>query len=245
MEHMKDKKDTKGMEYTERHHAFISATFYKKLKSSHKEKGLEVFVIATQRYAEQRGSRMAQRAIMLDMPLTFETYSALGEWEYSESFSNSVKERGMNRHIETLSLSPDLTYDVLACPWHDQYKAMGLLDGALLYCEHLDLAISRGFNPYLDFRVLQTLHNTDKCVFVLKDANLKEPAKKLKEYQLPFEYHCAHIYWTFSAISKSILKSEGSAISTSVLSDFAKEYNKNAADRLLSYKHMDFNVLPD
>ena len=39
------------MEFTEHQHAFISASFYKKLKEGHGEKGLAVFVLATQRYA--------------------------------------------------------------------------------------------------------------------------------------------------------------------------------------------------
>ena len=226
------------MEYTERQHAFISATFYKKLKEGYGEKGLAVFVLATQRYAEQRGSRMAQKAIMLGMPLNFESYFALGEWNYSESFLKSVN----GKNSKYISGSPDSCINVFACAWHEQYKAMGLIDGAILYCRHLDMAIVRGFNPYLKFRVKQTLHETDKCVQELKDANLESIPKKLMEWIKPFEYHCAHIYHTYSEIAKSVLKTNGEELSASVLEDFAKEYGKESAERLISYKDTNFNV---
>jgi hypothetical protein len=182
---------------------------------------------------------MAQKAILLGMPLNFETYCALGEWNFSESFKKNLT----TDHIKVLSLSPDYCYDVFACPWHDQYKAMGLLDGAVLYCKHLDMAIARGFNPYLDFHVLQTIHETDKCVFELKSACLNGEVKKLQEWVLPFEYHCAHIFHTFSAIVKSVLKTEGLKLSTGVLTDFAEEYGKETADKLLSWAQTDFNVI--
>jgi len=203
------------------------------------QKGRDVFVLATQRYAEQRGSRMAQRAIALGLPLNFETYCTLGEWNFTESFLNSLT----IDHVQVLSYTPDYCYNVFACPWHEQYKAMELLDGAILYCKHLDLAIARGFNPYLDFRVLQTMHETGKCVFELKNACLEGKVEKRQEWILPFEYHCGHIFNTFSAISKSVLKTEGFKLSASVLVDFAEEYGNAMADRLISYEHTDFNVL--
>jgi len=232
-------KATMITEFTESHHAFISASFYKKLLDSLGEKGLNVFVLATQRYGEQRGSRMAQKAIALDMPLNFESYCALGEWNYSDNF---IKSAGAD-HVKVFSISPDYRYEVFACPWHEQYKAMGLLDGAELYCKHIDLAIARGFNPYLEFNVLQTMHKTGKCVFELKNACLKEERENLSEWVLPFEYHCAHIFFTFSIVLKSVLKIEGAKFSTEVLMDFSGKYGKDMAGRLMSHEHTDFNVI--
>ena len=60
---------------------------------------------------------------------------------------------------------------------------------------------------------------------------------------LPFEYHCAHVYYTFSAIVKSTLKIVGSNLSTAVLMDFAEEYGRDMANRLILYEHVNFNVL--
>lgn len=42
-------------EFTERHHAFIAASFYALLVERFEKRGEAAFVHATQRYAEQRG----------------------------------------------------------------------------------------------------------------------------------------------------------------------------------------------
>ena len=47
----------------ERHHAFLAAEYYRVLLERFGARGRAAFVLATQRYGEQRGSRMAQRAI--------------------------------------------------------------------------------------------------------------------------------------------------------------------------------------
>ena len=49
-------------EFTERHHAFIAASFYALLVERFEKRGEAAFVHATQRYEEQRGARIAQRA---------------------------------------------------------------------------------------------------------------------------------------------------------------------------------------
>ena len=184
----------------ERHHAFISASFYRELMEKCPTNGEATFIMATQRYGEQRGSRMAQRAIRDGRTLDFSTYCAYGEWTYTEEYFAS------GRHMEVISKSPDYHYHVHACPWHDQYAEMGLIEGACLYCAHIDLAISRGFNPYLVFEVRSTMHKEGKCDFVLKEANLEEKGYSVDKAitQMPFEYHCGHIYKTFCNIVISI-----------------------------------------
>lgn len=226
-------------DYNERQHAFISATFYRRLSAEYGERGVQTFTLATQRYAEQRGSRMAQKAIMLGLPLNFESYLALGEWEFTQGFLADLD----SPQAEVVSFEPDFEFNFLACPWHEQYKAMGLMEGARVYCKDLDTSIARGFNPYLTFEVPQTMHDGEKCMFRLKGAALTGPVEKKREYLLPFEYHCAHLYFTFSAICKSIFKSEGVALSAQVLSDFGAEYGKDMADGLTRYEGEDFNVI--
>ncbi|MGI6702871.1 MAG: L-2-amino-thiazoline-4-carboxylic acid hydrolase [Clostridia bacterium] len=228
------------MDFNERHHAFISACFYRELKEKCPQNGEATFVLATQRYAEQRGSRMAQRAIRDGRELDFATYCAYGEWSYTEEYFTQ------GRHMEVVSKSPDYRYFVHACPWHDQYKAMGLIEGACLYCKHLDLAIARGFNPYLTFEVRSTLHKEGKCDFVLKDAYIEKKGYSVdkSKTQMPFEYHCGHIYKTFSDIVKSIQGEKGEEICKSVAKEFEKEYGEAMLKVLLSYSNTDFNVLP-
>ncbi len=45
-------------EFTEKHHAFIAASFYKELVGTYEKQGEQVFVMATQRYAEQTVSNL-------------------------------------------------------------------------------------------------------------------------------------------------------------------------------------------
>ena len=82
------------MALTERHHAFISACFYKELLHACPGNGEATFVMAAQRYGEQRGSRMAQRAIRDGRVLDFAAYCAYGEWAYTEEYFASRQTHG-------------------------------------------------------------------------------------------------------------------------------------------------------
>ena len=59
---------------------------------------------------------------------------------------------------------PDGSLKVTQCPWFTQFKEMGLRDAGALYCQDLDSAISRGFNPELGYSVDQNLHYSGCCV---------------------------------------------------------------------------------
>lgn len=227
--------------FNEHHHAFISAAFYKRLIKEKSIDGNAVFVLATQRYGEQRGNRMAQRALRDGKARDFAAYCAYGEWNYTEDYFAEGK------HIETLSKSPDYHYLVHACPWHDQYKDMNLIEGAILYCREIDLAIARGFNPFLVFEVKEIMHDGRFCDFRLKGADLEAKGYKVDEAatKLPFEYHCGHVYTTFSRICGSVLGNKGKKIADAVLHDFAEAYGETLTERLEKYLTVDFEILPN
>lgn len=232
-------------QFTERHHAFISAKFYQLLVEEVGEKGRQVFVLATQRYGEQRGSRMAQRAIRDGKDLTFQNYIAYGEWNFTEEAKKEIKNLHLEKEIEEESYSPDYRYHVFACPWSMQYLEMGLKEGAKLYCNHLDVSLARGFNPYLEFITQQTMHENGHCTFILKDAqiNPEEFPQKSGERQKSFSYHCGHLYVTFSKIAKSILGEVGEQLSEKVLAAFEEKYGEEWKEEIHSYQNVDFDVL--
>ena len=147
------------MGFTELSHAFIAAKYYVYLKEIFGDRGEAAFLHATRYYGEQRGRRMAQRAIRDGKPLTYETYCQYGEWANTEE----VKAQGFGNQSETTSLSPDFQIHIHVCPWHTQFKNMGLPEAGLLYCKDLDASISRGFNPEIRYEVSQTLHDHDYC----------------------------------------------------------------------------------
>lgn len=228
------------MGFNERVHAFIAAKFYTHLTETFGERGRLAFVHATQYYAEQRGRRMAQRPIRDGKALTYEVYCQYGEWVNTQE----ILDQGCGNKSELMSLAPDYAVKITACPWHTQFAAMGLTEAGHEYCKHLDNSICRGFNPYLVYEVPQTLHKSDCCIHIVRDAGLSEASdtKKKMEYTKPFSYHCAHSYFAYSEVSVSIFGAKGEQIAAAVLADFEAEYGSEMADTLIAYKGTNFNV---
>ena len=150
-------------EFTEKHHAFIAATFYDLLTKRYGQRGEAAFILATQRYAEQRGNRK---------PLTFSTYREYGEWVNTQS----VKDEGCGNEGYVVSYSPDFDERVTQCPWATQFAEMGMQKAGTVYCTHLDKSIVRGFNPALVYEVPQSLHEHDCCIQTARNANFPEGA---------------------------------------------------------------------
>lgn len=228
-------------ELTEKHHAYIVAKFYQLLTEHFGERGEAAFVLATQRYAEQRGSRMAQRAIRDGKPLTFATYREYGEWISTQSTINE----GCDNRSKIVSYSPDLEEQVIQCPWATQFKEMEMQTAGTLYCIHLDKAIVRGFNPYLVFEVPQSMHEHDYCIQISREANLPDGIviQKHPEYLRSFDYHCGHVFQTFSKISAVIFDGDGEAVGGEVLRCFGGRYSAEMADVLAGYENTNFNYI--
>ena len=228
-------------EFTERHHAFIAASFYQQLTLRFGERGEQAFVLATQRYAEQRGSRMAQRAIRDGKPLTFAVYREYGEW----APTRTAVEEGSQNVSEVVSYAPDYEVKIHQCPWAIQFKEMGVIRGGTVYCTHLDKAIVRGFNPYLTFETKQSLHECPYCIQVMEGANFKEGQEfpRSPANVRGFDYHCGHCYKTFREIAVSIFGQEGEEASAKVLALFGENYGREMADRILDFRNVDFNVM--
>lgn len=228
-------------EFTEKHHAFLAATFYTLLTEAYGERGEEAFILATQRYAEQRGSRMAQRAIRDGKPLTFATYREYGEWVNTQS----VKDEGCGNDGYVVTYHPDFDERVTQCPWAAQFKEMNLSKAGTVYCTHLDKSIVRGFNPYLVFEVPQSMHEHDCCIQIARGANFPDGQtfQKHKEYLRGFDYHCGHCFKTYSELVTAIFAAGGQAVAAEALRRFGDAYGSDMADVLTSYKDTNFNLI--
>jgi hypothetical protein len=203
----------------------------------------DAFLLATRKYGEQRGSRMAQRAIRDGRPLSFPSYRYYGEWEYTPEGLDGAPEP-MYEDVED---GDNMTKKIFHCPWSRTYLALDQLDGANEYCSVLDISIARGFNPDLVFEVHKTMHNQgDYCYQVQKDG-LKsdgcEYGPKKQENLRDFNYHCAHLYKTFRDIVSAIYKSAGVALASEALACFIDEYGKEAADRITDRLTIDFDCI--
>lgn len=227
------------MGFNEKVHAFIAARYYVRLTETYGERGRKAFVHGTQYYAEQRGRRMAQRAIRDGRELNYETYLAYGEWVNTEE----VKALGCENRGVVVSYEPDFVKHITQCPWHTQFREMGLTEAGHEYCSHLDNSICRGFNPYLTFDVLQTLHHSDHCIHCIRNAGVSADAviEKKTEYLKPFSYHCAHSYWAYREVAQTIFGGEGLELAEAVMEDLRQTYGDDMASELLSYHDVNFN----
>lgn len=225
------------MGFNEKVHAYIAAKYYVYLTETFGERGRQAFIHGTQYYASQRGRRMAQRAIRDGQPLTQATYNYYGEWVNTPEI---LAEGAQNQS----QVTPEGYLKVTRCPWHDQFREMGLTEAGAEYCRHLDSAISRGFNPYLNYVVDQTLHTADCCIHRLASGAITEGAEKGKNPAglKDFEYHCAHSYWAYHEVTAAIFQSEGEAVNQKVLEDFAADYGKEMADTIWKYRNTNFNI---
>jgi hypothetical protein len=228
-------------EFNEMHHAFIAARFYKRLLDYDKDKGLQTFIHATHQYAQQRGFRMAQRAIRDGKPLTFATYKEYGEWEGTQTAL--ARMGGFDSSV--VSLSPDHEEHIRRCPWAYQFKAMDMQECGAVYCSHLDKAIARGFNPYLVFDVPQSVNTHDCCIQIMRDAFFEDGQafEKKTENMKGFDYHCGHLYKTFGDIARAIFKEGGEEIAGGVLQDFGEAYGSKMAAVLPGFGSTDFNII--
>ena len=229
------------MGFNEKVHAYIAAKYYVHLTERFGERGKAAFLHATRYYAEQRGRRMAQRAIRDGQPLTYETYCRYGEWVSTEE----IREAGAANSMTVAEVSPDYVMHIHVCPWHEQFKEMGLAEAGVLYCSDLDASICRGFNPEISYRTLQTLHDHDYCIQVVADAGLSEGQTIAKNPAglKSFEYHCAHSYWSYREVAVSVFGAEGKELSDKVLRDFEADHGREMADILKSYEGTNFNVI--
>lgn len=229
------------MRFNEKVQAFIVGTYYVEMTKRFADRGKAAFIHATQYYAGQRGRRMAQRAIRDGKELDWYTYNCYGEWQNTEE----IIEEGCPVTIEMQGVTPDAVMHVTKCPWNEQFKEMGLAETAgATYCAHLDIAIARGFNPYLVYEVDQTLNLSDHCVHRLKDSGFegKPPVVRDPANMRDFEYHCAHTYWAYRHICEAVFKEQGKTVAGAVLQAVCMKYGRDAKDKIFAYKDTDFNV---
>ena len=243
--------------FNEQVQAFITAWFYRELKERFGARGVQAFVQGTQSYGEQRGRRMAQRAIRAGEELTLETYLRRGEWVNTEK----IRAEGIANKAEIADAAPaysaeapDYIKRVTVCPWNEQFKEMKALDAGALYCRHIDPSLFRGFNPVLSYEVPQNLNQGVCCYHIVRNgygaareaegsgegtAPRKMPGKDPAGLR-SFEYHCADSYWGYRRTAERIFGAGGTAASEQVLLQVGEIYGKEAAERLLQYRDTDF-----
>jgi len=222
----------------EKHHAVLFALVSRQVILRYGfEIGQVIVRKVVRRYGEQRGRRMALRAMRDGKTLSMDYYLKYGEWE-------SKTREGM---AETMAVNTDVVSHVLRCPWNNAWVESDLLPYGRLYCLEIDHALVRGFNPDLEISVNQTLSNDDSpCEFIYHQAALgREAIIDANERVMPWVYHCAHLLAAFDEILKQEFGEQSREVIQMGVDGFNERFNSNLEELLGEYRLQDFNQLPD
>lgn len=225
----------------EKHHGFIVLEFYQAfIQQDAEERGEAVFRKAAQLYGEERGRRMSLRALRDGNPLDLISYFAYSEWAPTSDFYD-------------LTIAPRFGVadeQVFRCPWADVFREGGCPECGTIYCQEIDRAILRGFQPCLELEVTQTQHGTDRCQFYFRGKEVTEDLFRQTELRLrcakdsvtlPFHYHCGHVWAVFCRVAWAVY--ENRELERRVRLKFEKRFGLEAARILDAYRQVDFNRL--
>lgn len=220
---------------TEKHHAVLFALLSRRvIPLFGQEAGEAAMREAVRRYGEQRGRRMAQRAVRDHQPLNLSTYLRYGEWRSATGEGRSIFEKQ----------GENLLNQVQVCPWNNAWLEGDLQDYGRLYCLEIDAALVRGFNPDAWLEIRCTLSNDgDACEFIFHQAVL--PVEKAPEERtvMPWGYHCAHLFYTCLEVLKNSFGEAGGQAAENALGEFKDRYESIALEEIQRYASSDFDSM--
>lgn len=233
--------------FTEQHHATLFGLIAKEtIERAGQPAGEAAVRAAVRRYGEQRGRRMALRAKANGDELSMAHFLAYGEWRSGTGLGQ--------QEIDVIGNNVHTT--VPRCPWALAWMEADLSQYGRLYCQVIDQALVRGFNPGLVIEVNQTLTNDGApCDFVYHQAALlsgdtlayiRDKSASLADRTVkPWDYHCGHLYQALEVVLTTELGEAGQEALRAGLEAFAARFGEKAAQVALSYRETDFDRLPE
>lgn len=229
----------------EKHHAYLITQFYRSFHSLSVsgQAADAVFLSAARIYGEQRGHRMALRALRDGHPLDYASYFAYGEWEPGPDAFDMTYDAEKGR----------VTEQVLRCPWEAAFEDSGDESCGRLYCSEIDRSIVRGFNPQLIIEVPCSLYQDGKCQFHYRSLDIasdifhqgEECLKKAKgPVIMPFAYHCAHLWKVFCGVSYSVFGAAADPAINKIRFETDRRFGEFFFEEIDHYKKEDFDFLP-
>lgn len=233
------------MEFSPVQHAILFALITRQVfQRIGDEQGAMIVCQAVRVYGEQRGRRMAKRVLKDHRPLDMFNFLVYGEWSAPAGQSQG----------EWLETDPHLHSQVSRCPWYGAWIEMDLLAYGRYYCQEIDQALLRGYNPMLHLEVIRTMANGgDTCNFIFHEAGLN-PARleqfiHAKEIDpgsrivMPWTYHLGHLYKTMGAVLEKHLGEQGIKAVEAGLSEFEIRFGAEAGAMIRAYQKTDFDQL--
>jgi hypothetical protein len=217
-----------------RQHAALFAWMAREVLARASDEGEALVRAGVRRYGQERGRRMALRATAAGHPLDMTHYLAYGEWRAAPGESAR----------RLLQEAPDAHMEIVRCPWHASWQALGLMALGRLYCEEIDLALVRGFNPALMLEVERLLTaGAPCCEFIFHGVDLTQPVRLPAGILtvMPWDYHLGHLYWTLRRVLVAALGAVGEQAAQAALDTFAAHYGASAAAQVEAHQETDFS----
>jgi hypothetical protein len=179
---------------------------------------------------------MRLRVLRDEAPLNLTSYLAYKEWRpaTSEASGKTVEQAG------------DVISTVSACPWAKAWNEAGLQRYGRLYCQEIDRALGRGFDPEAILEVRKTLTNDlEPCLFIFRGAVIPGTSElPVVDPSMPWDYHCAHLYQTMCELLGERVGKEGLRVARAALDEFAQTVGEAMVRQIVDWQNTDFNQLP-
>ncbi len=223
------------------HHATFFALLSKHAITLAGEAGKESILRGMTKYGNERGARMAARALANGDELTTMTNQAYGEWK--PDYQGQMD-------FGTIHTEPTLQTYIAKCAWCDAWKKHDLLDYGKYYCVNVDNAVYQGFRS--DFLCTPTTTSLswggERCEFdwghPLTAEEVTMLAEKKKELgtscMRDFNFHTAHLLYTISNVLKEDLGETGELAVQKGIEEFIEKFGQEYYDVLGEINHDEF-----
>lgn len=184
-------------------------------------------------YGNERGARMAERALANGDELNTMTNQAYGEWapDYDGQMS-----------FGRLQTEPTLQTYISKCAWCDAWKKHGLTEYGKLYCVNVDNAVYQGFRSDFVCTPMTSAMSWggERCEFdwghpLTKDdveALNKKKAELGTSCMRDFNFHTAHLLHTITGILKEDLGEACQPAIDNALQEYVEKFGQEYLDVL-------------
>lgn len=223
------------------HHAILFALLSKNAITLTGEAGKEAILKGMTKYGNERGARMAARALANGDELTTMANQAYGEWK--PDYAGQMD-------FGTIHTEPTLQTYIAKCAWCDAWKKHDLTEYGKYYCVNVDNAVYQGFRS--DFVCTPTTTalswGGERCEFdwghplTAEEVTLLAEKKKAlgSSCMRDFNFHTAHLLHTVGNTLKEELDEIGELAVQKGIEEYIEKFGQEYFDVLGEIDHAEF-----
>lgn len=223
------------------HHAILFALLSKNAITLAGEVGKGAILKGMTKYGNERGARMAARALANGDKLSTMTNQAYGEWK--PDYAGQMD-------FGTIHTEPTLQTYIAKCAWCDAWKKHNLTEYGKYYCVNVDNAVYQGFRS--DFVCTPTTTalswGGERCEFdwghplTAEEVTLLAEKKKLlgSSCMKDFNFHTAHLLHTVGNTLKEELGETGELAVQKGIEEYIEKFGQEYFDVLGDIDHAEF-----